>query len=74
MASITTHTVLKSLLATHHLNYATHQMENLQLLSEETTLNFQYWDVSSCNTLFQWTELELPAGLSPSTQGTDNPA
>ena len=21
-----------------------------------------------------WTELELPAGLSPSTQGTDNPA
>ena len=24
----------------------------MQLPSEDTTLNFQYWDVSSCNTLF----------------------
>ena len=35
-------------MATHQLNYATHQLENLQLPSEETALNFQYWDVSTC--------------------------
>ena len=39
-------------MATHQLNYATHQLENLQLPSEETALNFQYWDVSPCNTFF----------------------
>ena len=37
----------------HQLNYATHHLEILQLPSEETALNFQYWDVSSCHTLFQ---------------------
>ena len=52
MATISMHTVLKSLVATHQLNYATHQLENLQLPYEETALNFKYWDVSSCNTLF----------------------
>ena len=30
----------------------TNQLEKLQLPSEQTPLNFQYWDVSSCNTLF----------------------
>ena len=44
MATISTHTVLKCL---WRLNYATHQLENLQLPSEETALNFQYWDVST---------------------------
>ena len=39
-------------MATHQLNYETHQLENLQLPSEETALNFQYWDISFCNTLF----------------------
>ena len=39
-------------MATHQLIYATHQLENLQLPSEETALNFQYWDVSSWNMLF----------------------
>ena len=34
-------------MATHQLNYATHQLENLQLPSEENALNFQYWDVFS---------------------------
>ena len=37
--------------AAHQLNYAI-KLENLQLPSEETALNFQYPDVSSCNTLF----------------------
>ena len=46
-----THMVLKSFGDPSILNYAT-QLENLQLPSEETALNFQYWDVSSCNTLF----------------------
>ena len=27
---------------------AIHQLENLQLPSEATALNFQYWDVSTC--------------------------
>ena len=40
------HTQSLSLNATHQLlNYATHQLEELQLLSEVTALNFQYWDV-----------------------------
>ena len=39
-------------MATHQLNYATHQLENLQLPSEETALNFNYWEVRTCNTLF----------------------
>ena len=42
----------KDFVASHQFNYATHQLENLQLPSEETGLKFQYWDVSSCNTLF----------------------
>ena len=42
--------------------------------SEETAVNFQYWDVSSLQHPLPWTELELPAGLSPSKQGTGNPA
>ena len=37
---------------THQFNYSTNQMDNLQLPTEETALNFQYSDVSSCNTLF----------------------
>ena len=52
MATISTHKVLKSLRPLHQLNYATHQLENLQLRSKETAINFQYWVVSSCNTLF----------------------
>ena len=36
----------------HQLHYPTHRLENLQLPSEDTALNFQYWDVSSCNNLF----------------------
>ena len=46
MATISTHTVY--FVATHQPNYAAHQPENLQLPSEETALNFQYWDVSTC--------------------------
>ena len=49
MATYSMHTVLKSLWPP--INW-THQLENLQLPSEETALNFQYWDVSSCNTFF----------------------
>ena len=50
-------------MATLQLNYAT-QLENLQLPSEETSLNFQYWNVSSCNTLFHgqnWSFQQDPA-------------
>ena len=39
-------------MATHQFIYATHLLEYLQLPSEETALNFQYWDVSSFSSLF----------------------
>ena len=61
-------------MVTHQLNYATHQLENLHLPSEDTALNFQYWNVLFLQHPLPWTELELPAGLSLSTQGMDNPA
>ena len=51
--------------ATHQLNYTTHQLENLQLSSEETTLNFQYWEVSSCNTLFHGWKWNFQQDLAP---------
>ena len=56
-------------MATHQLNYATHQLENLQLPSEETALNFQYWDVSSCKPSPEaWTTICSPRGLGPDLQ------
>ena len=39
-------------MAAHQLNYVTHELGNPQLPSEKTVLNFQYWDISSCNILF----------------------
>ena len=51
------------------LNYATHQLENLQLPSEETTLNFQYWDVSSCKSSPEaWTTICSQRGFGPDLQ------
>ena len=51
-------------MATHQLYYATHQLENLQLPSEETALNFQYWDVSTCKPSPEaWTTICSPRGL-----------
>ena len=48
------------------LYYATYQLENLQLPSEETALNFQYWDVSACKLSPEaWTTICSPRGLGP---------
>ena len=51
------------------MNYATHQLENLQLPSEETALDFQYWDVSTCKPSPEdWTTICNPRGLGPDLQ------
>ena len=55
----------KVFVATHQLNYAIHQLENLQLLSEETAFNFQYQEVSSCNTLFHGQNWSLQQDSTP---------
>ena len=52
-----------NLCATHLLNYGIHQLESLQLPSEETTLNFQYWDVSWKPSPEAWTTICSPRGL-----------
>ena len=68
MATISTHTDLKSLWP-HQLNYATHQLGNLPLPSEETALNFQYWDVSTCKPSSEaWTTICSPRDLGPDLQ------
>ena len=55
--------------AAHELTYATHQLENLQLPSEETSLNFQYCDASSCNILFwSFQQDSAPAHKAQTTQ------
>ena len=40
-------------------------LANLQLPSKETTLNFQYWDVSSCNILFHGQNLSFQQDSTP---------
>ena len=48
---------------------AAHQLENQQLPSEETTLNFQYWDVSTCKPSPEAsTTICSPWGLGPGLQ------
>ena len=61
-------------MATHQLNYATHQLENLQLLSEETALNFQYWNVSSCSTLFHGQNWSFQQDSARTHKALNNPA
>ena len=56
-------------MATHQLNYATHHLKNLQLPSEETALNIQYWDVSTCKSSPEaWTTICSPRGLGADLQ------
>ena len=38
---------------------------NLQLPSEETSLIFQYWDVSFCNTVFDWQNWSFQQDSAP---------
>ena len=69
MATISTHGFLKVIVATHQLNYATHQLENLQLPSEKTALNFQYWDVSTYKPSPEdWIKIYSPRDLRPDLQ------
>ena len=58
----------------HKLNYATHQLKNLQLPSEETDLSFQYQDVSSCNNLFHAQNWSFQQDSAPAHKAQTNPA
>ena len=58
----------------HQLNYATHYLENLAAAFRRDRFKLLILRCLFLQHRLLWTELELPVGLSPSTQGRDTPA